>query len=251
MKATGNATAAQVLSGTTFSNASGNNLTGTMVNRGTVTSTITTQGGQYTIPEGYHNGSGKITASFANLVSGNVRSGVGIGGVIGTLQPSLIIPMEFSYNDYVRSTPYEQVLATIPSSVNYINYLSNGSASSSSASYGNVSTSITLSDAQNMNTYARVSFYDDNGPFAFLLSVQGESSIQRLGSYLISCEINRFTGVVTKYWFSNIGEFIVSKDPVGRSIVGNIVLKLNMARYSADRDTTWAAVRIRGNIYTA
>ncbi|MNP32963.1 hypothetical protein D3C76_1261710 [compost metagenome] len=102
-----------------------------------------------------------------------------------------------------------------------------------------------------MNTYVRVSFYDDNGPFAQLLSVQGDSSIQRLGSYLISYEINRLTGVVTKYWFSDIGEFIVTKNNIGRSIVGNIVLKLNMARYSTDRDTIRAGVYIRGNIYTA
>jgi hypothetical protein len=67
IKATGNATAADVLSGKTFSNASGNNLTGSMPNRGAVNQTITTQGGQYTIPAGYHNGSGKVTATLSNI----------------------------------------------------------------------------------------------------------------------------------------------------------------------------------------
>ncbi len=41
-----------------------------MPNRGTVSNTITTQGGSYTIPAGYHSGSGKVTANFANLVAG-------------------------------------------------------------------------------------------------------------------------------------------------------------------------------------
>ncbi len=61
-------------------------ITGTMPNRGAVTNTITAQGGQYTIPAGYHNGSGKVTASFPNLIPGNVRQGVNIGGVVGSLQ---------------------------------------------------------------------------------------------------------------------------------------------------------------------
>ena len=58
---TGNAQPADVLSGKTFSNASGIDKTGTMVNRGAVSETIA--GGQtYTIPVGYHNGSGTVTA---------------------------------------------------------------------------------------------------------------------------------------------------------------------------------------------
>ena len=60
---------------------------GTMPNRGAVTHTITTQGGSYTIPSGYHNGSGKVTASFANLVAENIKKGINVGGVVGTLKP--------------------------------------------------------------------------------------------------------------------------------------------------------------------
>ena len=40
----------------------GNQITGTMVNRGTVNQTLKA-GESYTIPEGYHNGSGKVTAA--------------------------------------------------------------------------------------------------------------------------------------------------------------------------------------------
>lgn len=59
---TGDAVEANVLAGKTFSNASGTGKTGSMTNNGAVTQTIS--GGQsYTIPEGYHNGSGVVTAA--------------------------------------------------------------------------------------------------------------------------------------------------------------------------------------------
>ena len=84
---TGNATAAQVLSGRTFYNLNPKTkLTGTMPNIGAVTKTITTQGGSYTIPAGYHSGSGKVKASLTNLVASNIRSGVSVGGVTGTFK---------------------------------------------------------------------------------------------------------------------------------------------------------------------
>ncbi len=82
--ASGNATASDLLSGKTATTDAGE-IVGTMPNRGAVANTITTQGGQYTIPAGYHNGAGKVTATFANLVAENIKSGVNIGGVVGTL----------------------------------------------------------------------------------------------------------------------------------------------------------------------
>lgn len=58
----GTAGAAQVLSGYTFTNASSVGASGTMTNQGAKTSSLNC-GGSYTIPAGYHNGSGKITAN--------------------------------------------------------------------------------------------------------------------------------------------------------------------------------------------
>ena len=57
----GTATASQILSGRTAW-VKGQKVMGTMPNRGAVTQTLNA-GGSYTIPEGYHNGSGKITAA--------------------------------------------------------------------------------------------------------------------------------------------------------------------------------------------
>lgn len=59
----GNANAAQVLSGYTFykDNAKSKQ-TGTMANKGAVSASVD-PGGSYTIPAGYHNGSGKVTGN--------------------------------------------------------------------------------------------------------------------------------------------------------------------------------------------
>ncbi len=58
----GTAVAADVLKGKTFSNSSDIEITGTMENRGAVNKTLNA-GESYTIPAGYHNGSGKVTAN--------------------------------------------------------------------------------------------------------------------------------------------------------------------------------------------
>jgi len=77
--ASGNATAANVLTGKTFSNTGGAD-TGTMPNIGAVT--ITPGAAAQAISVGYHNGSGSV-AGDANLAAGNIRQGVSIFGVSG------------------------------------------------------------------------------------------------------------------------------------------------------------------------
>lgn len=57
---TGDAVAADVLTGKTFSNASAVGVSGTMPNNGAVSGTVA-PGESYTIPAGYHNGSGTVT----------------------------------------------------------------------------------------------------------------------------------------------------------------------------------------------
>lgn len=80
------AAVAEILKGKT-AHARGAQLVGTMPNNGAVTGTISTKAGSYTIPQGYHDGSGKVAISTTEqnkIVAGNIKSGVSILGVTGT-----------------------------------------------------------------------------------------------------------------------------------------------------------------------
>lgn len=76
----------EILSGKT-AHARGALLTGTMTNNGAVTGTILTKAGTYTIPQGYHDGSGSVSiasAEQAKILAENIKSGVEILGVTGS-----------------------------------------------------------------------------------------------------------------------------------------------------------------------
>ena len=81
------AAAAEILTGKTAYN-KGSKITGTMKNNGAVTGTITTKAGTYTIPQGYHDGSGKVSIDSTEqgkLIQENIREGITILGVTGTM----------------------------------------------------------------------------------------------------------------------------------------------------------------------
>lgn len=81
------AAVAEVLAGKTFA-AKGKVNTGTMPNNGAVTGAITTKDGSYTVPQGYHDGGGKVqiaAAEQAKLIPSNIRQGVTILGVEGNM----------------------------------------------------------------------------------------------------------------------------------------------------------------------
>ncbi len=80
------AVAAEILA-TKTAYKNGSKLTGTMPNNGAVAGTISTKAGQYTVPQGYHDGSGKVSISSteqAKIIAGNIKSGVQILGVTGS-----------------------------------------------------------------------------------------------------------------------------------------------------------------------
>lgn len=84
------AVAAEILTGkTAYKN--GAKLTGTMPNRGAQTGTISTVTGNVTIQQGYHDGSGNVSIAAteqAKLIATNIREGVTILGVTGTMSGS-------------------------------------------------------------------------------------------------------------------------------------------------------------------
>lgn len=84
------AVAAEILaSKTAYKN--GSKLTGTMPNRGAVSGSISTKAEEYTVPQGYHDGSGKVSISSteqAKIIADNIREGITILGVEGTMSGS-------------------------------------------------------------------------------------------------------------------------------------------------------------------
>lgn len=84
------ATAANILNAKT-AYVNGNKITGTMANKGTVNTNLTTKEQVYTIAKGYHSGSGKVMISSdeqAKIIAGNIKQGVEILGVTGSLRPA-------------------------------------------------------------------------------------------------------------------------------------------------------------------
>ena len=100
------AVAAEILA-TKTAYVNGSKVTGSMPNRGGVTGTITTKAGQYTIPAGYHDGSGKVSISTteqAKIIASNILQGVTILGVTGSVSPASDIDIEPSKSVTPAST---------------------------------------------------------------------------------------------------------------------------------------------------
>lgn len=77
----------EILSGKT-AYVKGSKKTGTMKNNGAVSGKISTKAGEYTVPQGYHDGSGKVTIDSteqAKIIATNIREGVTILGVTGNM----------------------------------------------------------------------------------------------------------------------------------------------------------------------
>lgn len=84
------AAVAEVLKDKTFY-ARGAKLTGTMPNNGAVAGKIATKDGVYTVPLGYHDGSGTVgidDAEKAKIIPANIREGISILGVDGEMSGS-------------------------------------------------------------------------------------------------------------------------------------------------------------------
>lgn len=106
-----NAAASELLSGkTAYVNA--NKITGTMPNRGAINEVIDTVGGSITIPSGYHDGSGTVSidsTEAAKLVAENIKNGVEILGVTGTLSPASDVTAQAK-----TATPYTTAQTILP-----------------------------------------------------------------------------------------------------------------------------------------
>lgn len=74
--------------------ARGVKLSGTMPNNGAIDEKITTKAQGVIVPQGYHDGSGKVSIDAteqAKLLASNIKQGITVLGVLGTLEPSSAI----------------------------------------------------------------------------------------------------------------------------------------------------------------
>lgn len=113
------AVAAEILA-TKTAYKNGAKLTGTMPNRGGVTGTISTVDGEYTIAQGYHDGSGKVSIDSteqAKIIGDNIREGVEILGVTGTMSGSEDVHAQAKT---VTPTTTQQVITPDSPSYNYL-----------------------------------------------------------------------------------------------------------------------------------
>ena len=115
-----NMSASELLSGKTGYGAAGTKITGTMPNNGGNNVTVSGTSGQ-TIPAGYYDGSGKAvldSTSLQNLIAANIREGVEVLGIEGTMSGSEDVSAQ---SKTVTPTASQQVIT--PDSPTY-NYLS-------------------------------------------------------------------------------------------------------------------------------
>lgn len=102
----------EILSGKT-AHARGTLLTGTMPNNGAVSGNITTKAQEYSVPQGYHDGSGKVkidTTEQSKIIASNIKDGVTILGVLGTYTGEGVTAQTKSV------TPYTTAQAILPDS---------------------------------------------------------------------------------------------------------------------------------------
>ena len=114
------ATAAEILTSKTAYN-KGSKVTGTMKNNGAVSGKITAKAEQYTVPQGYHDGSGKVqidATEQAKIVAENIRQGVTILGVEGSMTGT-----EDANAQTVDVTPRTEAQTITPDTAGGYNYL--------------------------------------------------------------------------------------------------------------------------------
>lgn len=100
----------------------GSKKTGTMKNNGAVAGVISAKDEAYTVPQGYHDGSGKVQIAEtekAKLIAENIREGVTLLGIEGTMSGT-----EDANPQAVSVTPSTQEQVIMPDADQGYNYIS-------------------------------------------------------------------------------------------------------------------------------
>lgn len=126
----GTAQPSDVLSGATFVNANGPQ-TGSMTNNGAVSESLT-EGQSYTIPEGYHNGNGTVTALASGLSDGHYKLCNNTnGGGASTVEEGAYttsISWTSAYNAFIVNVKSKSTVSSSSQYVNMIGFTDDGNA---------------------------------------------------------------------------------------------------------------------------
>ena len=99
------ATAPDILSGKVFVTAAGAVTTGTMANNGAVNKTLTAQEQNYTIPKGYHSGTGSVSISTESKTATPTKAQQTISPTAGKVLTSVVVePIPAQYVDTSDAT---------------------------------------------------------------------------------------------------------------------------------------------------
>lgn len=115
------AAGAEILAGKT-AYVNGVKITGEMKNNGAVSGVISKKADSYTVPIGYHDGAGRVaisTTEQAKIIATNIRAGVSILGVTGTMSGTESVKVQAKT---VTPTTTQQIV--LPDSSQGFNYLS-------------------------------------------------------------------------------------------------------------------------------
>lgn len=190
MTASGDATAAQILSGKK-AYVDGSLITGSMTDRGAQTKTITPSASaqSYTILAGYHNGSGKVSVpAVSNLTAANIKKGVVVGGVTGTWSGYVATATDlYLRGNNIAGFTKSSVSITFESGAIYYNEQSaNGLGITTTTNYDlspYTYLNVEFYSPAASNGYVRVNLYDDANGDGFVTS---NMTTEKLGSKIIS-----------------------------------------------------------------
>ena len=99
----------------------GSKVSGSMPNRGAVSGSISTKAGEYTVPQGYHDGSGKVaidSTEQSKIIAENIRQGVTLLGVAGSMSGTEDVVAETK--SVTPSTSAQTILPDTSGGYNYI-----------------------------------------------------------------------------------------------------------------------------------
>ena len=122
-----NATASQILQDAT-AYVQGSKVVGTMTNNGAVSGTISSRDQQYTVPTGYHDGSGVVqisAAERAKVIPGNIKQGIVLLGQTGTYSgegvelQSKTVTSSFTAQTVTADTGYDALSQVIVNAMPY------------------------------------------------------------------------------------------------------------------------------------